>query len=179
MAGVNKATIIGHLGGDPEIRTTQDGRKIGSFSMATSETWKDKETGEKKERTEWHRVSVFNENLVEVVEKYVKKGHLLYVEGQLATRKWTDKDNIERYTTEIVLRGFSDKIQLLEKSNSTRPPGADSADDYGQTRTVDRSGGDYGSASGGASRPPSTEHRNSYGNEPANFSRDMDDDIPF
>lgn len=119
MAGsLNKATIIGNLGRDPEIRSTQDGREIATLTIATSESWKDKSTGEKKEKTEWHKVVVFNEGLVNLVKNYVKKGSKLYIEGALQTRKWTDKDGVERYTTEIVLQGFGGTIVMLNNGGS-------------------------------------------------------------
>jgi single-strand DNA-binding protein len=115
MSGsLNKAIVIGNLGKDPEIRSFQNGGRAASFSVATSESWKDKETGERKERTEWHRVSVVNDGLVTVVEKYLRKGSKVYVEGRMETRKWTDRDGIERYTTEVVLRPFSGELVMLE-----------------------------------------------------------------
>ena len=115
MAGsLNKVVLIGNLGRDPEIRATNDGREIATFSVATSESWKDKVTGEKKEKTEWHRIVVFNEGLVRVIKSYVKKGSKLYLEGQLQTRKWVDNENKERYTTEIVLQGFNSSLILLD-----------------------------------------------------------------
>ena len=108
MAGsVNKVILVGNIGRDPEIRSTQDGMRIANLSLATSETWRDKSSGERKEKTEWHRVAVFNDRLVDVIEKYVKKGAKLYIEGQLQTRKWTDKDGQDRYTTEVVLGRFN------------------------------------------------------------------------
>lgn len=113
MSSVNKAIIIGNVGKDPDIRTTQDGRQIASLSIATSESWKDKSTGERKERTEWHRVSVMSEGLANVVANYVTKGTKLYIEGQLQTRKWTDRDGQDRYTTEIVLSSFNAKLVIL------------------------------------------------------------------
>ena len=115
MAGsVNKVILVGNLGKDPEIRSFQNGGRVASFSIATSENWKDKATGEKKEKTEWHRISVLNDKLVEVVEKYVKKGAKLYIEGQLETRKWTDKDGNEKYSTEVVLRPFRGELTMLD-----------------------------------------------------------------
>jgi single-strand DNA-binding protein len=115
MAGsLNKVTLIGNLGKDPEIRTTSDGRELANFSLATSESWKDKVTGEKKDKTEWHRVVVFNEGLVRVIKSYVKKGSKLYIEGQLQTRKWVDNENQERYTTEIVLQNYNSSLILLD-----------------------------------------------------------------
>src|SRR5271154_5866182 len=121
MAGsVNKVIIVGNLGKDPEIRTFQTGGRVASFSIATSENWKDKATGEKKERTEWHRVSVLNDKLVEIVERYIKKGSKVYIEGQLETRKWTDKDGQEKYSTEVVLRPFRGEITMLDSANGNR-----------------------------------------------------------
>lgn len=119
MAGsINKVTLLGNLGRDPEVRSGQDGSKIVSFSMATTESWKDRTTGERKDRTEWHRVVVFNPNLAEVCEKYLKKGSKIYLEGQLQTRKWQDKDGIERYTTEVVIPRFKGELSLLDSRGS-------------------------------------------------------------
>jgi single-strand DNA-binding protein len=119
MAGsVNKVILIGNLGRDPEIRNTQDGTKVASFSIATSETWKDKQTGERKDRTEWHRISIFNERLVELAEKYIRKGSKVYVEGTLQTRKWTDTNNVERYTTEVLISRFRGELTMLDSRSS-------------------------------------------------------------
>ena len=118
MAGsVNKVILVGNVGQDPEVRQFQNGGQVASFSLATSETWKDKNTGERKEKTEWHRVSVFSEGLVRVVQNYIKKGSKLYIEGQLETRKWQDKDGQDRYTTEVVLRGFNSTLTMLDSRN--------------------------------------------------------------
>lgn len=114
MASVNKVTLVGNLGRDPEIRATQDGTKVANLSIATSDTWKDKNSGERRERTEWHRIVVFNERLVEVAEKYLRKGSKLYLEGSLQTRKWTDSSGAEKYTTEIVLQKYKGEIVLLD-----------------------------------------------------------------
>lgn len=115
MAGsLNKVILIGNLGKDPEIRFMPDGSKVASFSLATGETWKDKSTGERKDRTEWHRISVFNDRLADVVEKYVRKGTKLYIEGQLQTRKWTDQTGADRYTTEVVLGKFRGELVILD-----------------------------------------------------------------
>lgn len=125
MAGsVNKVVLIGNLGKDPEVRAIQDGSKVVSFSIATSDYWKDKASGEKKERTEWHRVVVFNPNLCDVCEKYLHKGSKIYVEGQLQTRKWQDQGGVERYTTEVVLGRFKGDLVLLDSKgeNVDRPP---------------------------------------------------------
>ena len=127
MAGsLNKVVLIGNLGRDPEIRSTNDGREIANFSIATGESWKDKTTGERKEKTEWHRIVVFSEGLVRVIKNYVKKGTKLYIEGQLQTRKWVDNENQERYTTEIVLQNFNSTLILLDSRGDTP---ADQTDD--------------------------------------------------
>ncbi len=116
MAGsVNKAILIGNVGKDPEIRRTQDGKAIANLSIATSESWKDKNSGERKEKTEWHRVVIFNEALCKIAEQYVKKGQKLYIEGQIQTRKWTDKDGAEKYSTEVVVQGFNGVLTMLDK----------------------------------------------------------------
>ena len=114
MASLNKVTLIGNIGKDPEIRSTQGGQEIASFSLACSESWRDKSTGERKDRTEWINVVVFNESLVGIVRQYVKKGSKLYIEGAFQTRKWTDKDKVDRYTSEVVLQAFNSKIILLD-----------------------------------------------------------------
>lgn len=113
MSSLNKVMLIGNLGRDPEIRRTQDGRPIANFSVATSERWTDKQTGEKREKTEWHNVVCFNENLVGIIEKYVTKGSKVYIEGKLQTRKWTDKNGVEKYTTEVIMQGFDCKVVML------------------------------------------------------------------
>ena len=121
MAGsVNKVILLGNLGQDPDIRTMQNGKKVCTFSLATSDSWKDKETGEKKEKTEWHRVVVFNEGLVGVVESYIKKGTKLYVEGSLQTRKWTDDKGVEKYTTEIVIQGYGGRIDIVSAKGNNQ-----------------------------------------------------------
>jgi single-strand DNA-binding protein len=119
MAGsVNKVILIGNLGRDPEIRNTQDGTKVASFSIATTETWKDKQTGERKDRTEWHRIAIFNDRLTELAEKYLHKGSKVYVEGSLQTRKWTDTNNVERYTTEVIISRFRGELTMLDNRSS-------------------------------------------------------------
>ena len=115
MSGsLNKVQLIGHLGKDPEIRSFQNGGKAATLSLATSESWKDKESGERKERTEWHRISITNDGLIGVVEKFLKKGAKIYIEGQLETRKWTDKEGEERYSTEVVLRPYAGELLMLD-----------------------------------------------------------------
>ena len=116
---VNKVILVGNLGKDPEIRSTSDGREIATFSMATTENWKDKNTGERKDKTEWHRIVVFSQGLVGVIKNYVKKGSKLYIEGQLQTRKWTDNNGVDKYTTEVVLQNFNSTMQMLDSRNSS------------------------------------------------------------
>lgn len=119
---INKVILVGNVGQDPEIRSTQDGREIANFSLATSESWKDKNSGEKREKTEWHRVVIFSQGLVNIVRNYVKKGSKLYIEGSLQTRKWTDNQGVEKFTTEIALQNFNSTLQILdgrEKHGST------------------------------------------------------------
>ncbi len=166
MAGsVNKVILVGNLGRDPEVRRTNNGDPIVNLRIATSETWKDKATGERKEKTEWHQVVIFNENLGRVAEQYLKKGSKVYIEGQLQTRKWTDQQGIEKYTTEIVLQRFRGELTILDsRGGGASEFGSD--DEQGQIR----SGGDFGRSSPMERRP-----------EPAGGSRhsDFDDDIPF
>ncbi len=168
MAGsVNKVILVGNLGADPEIRRTQDGRPIANLRIATSETWRDKATGERKEKTEWHRVVVFSEPLCKVIEQYVKKGSKLYIEGALQTRKWTDQQGVEKYSTEVVLQGFNSVLTMLD---SARGGGGGNfvADEGG--------GGDYGSSApsgGGGQRRVAAPAGGGGGR------RDMDDEIPF
>lgn len=134
MVSLNKVTLIGNCGKDPEIRTTGDGKEIANFSIATSESWNDKATGEKREKTEWHRIVVFNEGLVRIVKNYVKKGTSLYIEGSLQTRKWQDSSGVEKYTTEIVLQGYLCNLKMLGGVNrgasddSTNSAGSSSSD---------------------------------------------------
>jgi len=122
---LNKVTLIGNLGKDPDIRSTQDGKELASFSLATTESWKDKTTGEKKDKTEWHRIVVFGP-LAGIVKNYVKKGSKLYIEGQLKTREWSDKDGAKKYTTEIVLQGFNCNLQMLDTRSKLEMPKEDS-----------------------------------------------------
>ena len=135
MAGsVNKVILIGNLGADPEIRRTQDGRPIANLRIATSESWRDKATGERKEKTEWHRVVIFNEGLCKIVEQYVKKGSKVYIEGALQTRKWQDKDGQDRYSTEVVLQGFNSSLTMLDGRGGGAGSGAsDPGDDFGSS----------------------------------------------
>ena len=152
MAGsVNKVILVGNLGKDPEVRRMTSGDAVVNLSIATSETWRDKASGERKEKTEWHRVVIFNKNLAEVAEKYLRKGAKVYVEGQLQTRKWTDKDGVEKYSTEVVLQNFRGELTMLDGKGGGGGEGG--------------GGGSFG---GGARETP------------ASFQRDeMDDEIPF
>lgn len=123
MSGVNKVILVGNVGRDPETRNTQDGSEVVNFTLATSESWKDKQTGEKREKTEWHRIVIWNEHLGKIVQQYVSKGSKLYVEGQLQTRKWTGQDGVEKYTTEVVLNRFRGEITLLGDGGGGGSPG--------------------------------------------------------
>lgn len=130
MAGsINKVILVGNLGADPEVRATQDGREICNLRVATSESWKDRTTGERREKTEWHRVVIFNENLTRVAKEYLRKGSKVYIEGQLQTRKWTDKDGVEKFSTEVVLQGFNGNLTMLDKPD--RGARAEGGDDFG------------------------------------------------
>jgi single-strand DNA-binding protein len=165
MAGsVNKVILVGNVGKDPEIRRTQDGRPIANLSLATSESWRDKATGERKEKTEWHRVVVFNENLCKVVEQYVKKGSKLYVEGALQTRKWTDQSGVEKYSTEVVIQGFNGSLTMLDGRSGAGGMAENGQADYG---------GDFG---GGYSEPAK---KSSKGGGGKSFDKQLDDEIPF
>ena len=167
MAGsVNKVILIGNLGKDPEVRTTQDGSKIVSFTLATSETWNDRASGERKERTEWHRVVIFNDRIGEVAEKYLRKGRKVYVEGAVQTRKWTDQSGQERYTTEIVIGRFRGELVLIDSNRGEEAPmGEAGGGSRSERAPVARSGG--GAGGGGA---PSWD---------APKGGDLDDEIPF
>lgn len=129
MSSINKVILVGTLGKDPEVRATQDGKEIANLSLATSERWKDKTTGERKEKTEWHRIVVFNPNLVEVCKKYIHKGSKVYIEGSLQTRKWTDKEGVEKYSTEIVLSPFDGELVMLDKKESKEAAASEQAMD--------------------------------------------------
>lgn len=156
MAGsVNKVILVGNLGRDPEIRSLQDGARVANLSLATSENWRDKNSGERREKTEWHRVVIFNDRLVDVVERFLRKGSKIYVEGQLQTRKWTDQNGQDRYSTEVVLQRYRGELTMLDSRGGGGGGGDFSADDPGR----DFSGG---GTSGGQS-----------------FGGDLDDEIPF
>lgn len=178
MAGsVNKVILVGNLGRDPEIRFTQAGKKIANFSIATSEQWRDRQSGERRERTEWHRIVVFNEGLADVVERFVKKGSKLYIEGVLRTRKWQGQDGKDNYTTEIVLEGFNSNLTMLDSRGGEgggMGSGSSSGGGYGGGQDnggsfggggSDAGWGNGGSSSGGGSAPTGAP--------------DLDDEIPF
>ena len=167
MAGsVNKVILIGNVGKDPEIRTFGNGGKVANFSIATSESWKDRNSGERKEKTDWHNIAVFNDGLVGVIERYVKKGSKLYIEGKLQTRKWQDRDGNDKYTTEVVLQGYGGTLTMLD-SRDSQGGGRSGGGGYNQD-----SGG-YGNMNqGGGSRSASAME-----GPKENF--DLDDDIPF
>jgi single-strand DNA-binding protein len=169
MAGsVNKVILIGNLGADPEIRRTQDGRPIANLRLATSESWRDKGTGERREKTEWHRVVIFNENLCKVAEQYLKKGSKVYVEGALQTRKWQDQSGQDRYSTEVVLQNFRGEMTLLDR------PGGAGAGGGGDFGGADEGGSDFGSPG------PTRRVAASAGAGAGGSGRgDMDDEIPF
>ena len=153
MAGsVNKVILIGNLGRDPEVRSTQDGTRVANLSVATSESWRDKSTGERRERTEWHRVVIFNERLSEIAEKYLRKGSKVYIEGQIQTRKWQDQSGQDKYTTEVVLNRFRGELTMLD------------------SRRDSEGAGEYGGAA--ASQGSDTS-------APATAGGDLDDEIPF
>jgi len=136
---LNKVQLIGNLGQNPEIRKTNEGKEIANFSLATTESWKDKVSGERKSKTEWHRVVVFSQGLVGVIKNYVKKGSKLYIEGQLQTRKWTDKNGVEKYTTEIVLQNYSSNLQMLDSrsGNSNKTIEDTALDEFAGAKVVD------------------------------------------
>jgi len=159
MTGINKVILVGHVGGDPEIRTTQDGKELAKFSLATTDSWKDKTTGERKDRTEWHRVVVFSQGLAQVIKNYVRKGSKLYIEGSLQTRKYAGEDGIERYTTEVVLQGFSSNLTMLDK----------------------KEGGNVAvsSAASAVSAPATVPNVSEEGNKSNAITDLLDDEVPF
>jgi single-strand DNA-binding protein len=165
MAGsVNKVILLGNLGRDPEVRSTQDGSKIVNLSIATSESWKDRASGERKEKTEWHRVVIFNPNLADIAERYLKKGSKVYLEGALQTRKWTDKDGQERYSTEVVIGRFKGELTLLDGRGGEGGGGGD----Y-----------DNGSRSGGSGGGGGGQRSGGGGGQSWQPPADLDDEIPF
>jgi len=161
MAGVNKVILVGNLGDDPEARSLNNGGEVVNLRVATSENWKDRD-GNRQERTEWHRVVIFNENLGRVAKSYLKKGSKVYLEGQIQTRKWTDQSGADRYSTEIVLQRFRGELVLLDSRGGGGGGGFGGGDDYGDS-------GDFGSPAPRQQQRPA----------PASFDTDLDDDVPF
>ena len=170
MAGsVNKVILIGNLGADPEVRAFQNGNKVCHLRIATSETWKDKASGERKEKTEWHSVAIFQEGLVRIAEQYLKKGSKVYIEGQLQTRKWQDQSGVDKYSTEIVLQGFGGTLTMLD--------GKDGGGGQAGGNGGGSGGYDSGPSGGGNYQAPAGRGSGAGGSP--NSSRDLDDEIPF
>lgn len=184
MAGVNKAIILGRLGRDPEVRNFQNGGKVVNLRIATSERFKDRE-GNQQERTEWHSVAIFNERLGEVAEKYLRKGSEVYIEGQIETRKWSDKDGQERYTTEIVLRQFRGELQLVGGRGGAGGDEGGGSSGYSGGGGGGRSEGGYGGGGGGGGREAGGGRsgggggRGGWDNNRGKGGGDLDDEIPF
>mgnify|MGYP003624840686 FL=1 len=176
MAGsVNKVILVGNLGRDPEVRSFPSGGKVVNLRIATSETWRDKASGERRERTEWHSVAIFSEPVGNIAEKYLRKGSKVYIEGQLETRKWQDQSGADRYSTEVVLRPYSGQLTLLDSRNEGGAGGGGHEDRSGGYEGGGSAGGSGGSSGGGYSRGGGTG-----GGAPAGGGRtDMDDEIPF
>jgi len=176
MAGsINKVILIGNLGADPEIRHTQDGRPIANLSVATTDSWRDKQTGERREKTEWHRVVIFSEGLCRIAEQYLRKGAKVYIEGSLQTRKWQDQSGQDKYTTEIVLQGFNGTLTMLDSRQDrmggmSDGAGYGGADQYGGASSAGHQGGGYG---GGP------QEGDSGGPSGGSFEKELDDEIPF
>jgi single-strand DNA-binding protein len=182
---VNKVILIGNLGKDPEIRRTQDGRPIANLSIATTESWRDKASGERKDKTEWHRVVIFNENLCKVAEQYLKKGSKVYIEGSLQTRKWQDQSGVEKFSTEIVLQNYGGTLTMLEGRSG---PGGMQEGDQADYASGGGSGGGSGYGSGGSSggggygeakRSPAKSGAGAGGAAKPSFDKGLDDEIPF
>ena len=170
MAGsVNKVILVGNLGKDPESRSFQNGGKVVSFSVATSESWKDKNSGERKDKTEWHNVSIFSEGLARVAEQYLKKGSKVYLEGQLETRKWQDQSGNDRYSTDVVLRNFNSSMVLLDGREGGGGSRGGGGSDWNQDDARGSGGGFGGGARSGGGG----------GSRPSAFDSDLDDDVPF
>jgi single-strand DNA-binding protein len=166
---LNKVMLIGNLGKDPEVRSFQNGGKVCNFSLATSENWKDKNTGERREKTDWHNVAIFNENLVRIAEQYLKKGSKVYIEGALQTRKWQDQSGNDKYTTEVVLQAFNGTLVLLDgRSEGGGGQRGGGGGDYNQDDAPRGNFGGGRSGGGGAG-----------GGRPSAFDSDLDDDVPF
>ncbi len=188
MAGsVNKVILIGNLGKDPEIRRTQDGRPIANLRVATTDSWRDKTSGEKREKTEWHSVVIFNENLCKVAEQYLRKGAKVYIEGALQTRKWQDQQGQDRYSTEIVLQGFNGTLTMLDGRGAGGGMAEGGQSEYGHEGGGlgesggggGRSSGGYGGGDGGPRRAAKPAGGGGGASKPASFDKQIDDEIPF
>lgn len=182
MAGsVNKVILVGNLGRDPEVRSTQDGMKIVNLALATSERWRDRNSGEQRERTEWHRVVIFNENLARIAEQYLRKGSSVYIEGQLQTRKWTDQSGQEKYTTEVVLQRYRGELTLLGGRGEGGGGGGDYSrgDDYGGGYSGGGGSSGGGFSGGDSGRGGSGGGGSGGGQPPMGGPSDLDDEIPF
>jgi single-strand DNA-binding protein len=170
MAGsVNKVILVGNLGRDPEVRRLNSGAAVVNLRLATSESWRDKTTGERQERTEWHNVVIFNENLGKIAEQYLKKGSKVYIEGQLQTRKWQDQSGQDKYTTEVVLQRFRGELTMLDRAGDSGGAGADAgASDFGRATPMENNRGGGGGGGGGNNRPGGVA-----------LAEELDDEIPF
>lgn len=157
---VNKVILVGNVGGDPEIKSMNNGNEVANFSLATNESWKDKDTGERKDRTEWHRIVVFSQPLINVIRNYIKKGSKLYIEGALQTRKWTDQSGIEKYSTEVVLQGYNSTLRMIDSRNSQ------GEDNMYQDQESDK-------------KPANDYKKSSKSANEESFKEDLDDEIPF
>ncbi|WP_339691304.1 single-stranded DNA-binding protein [uncultured Parasphingorhabdus sp.] len=174
--GINKVIIVGNLGKDPEVRTFANGGKVCNFSVATSESWKDKSTGERKEKTEWHNISIYNEGLAGVAEKYLRKGSKVYLEGKLQTRKWQDQSGNDRYSTDVVLQGFDAKMEMLDSKPGGGGQGGGSNDGWGGGQG---GGAPSGGGGGGNDSWGQTGGGSGGGQGGGAFDSDLDDDVPF
>ncbi len=175
--GINKVIIVGNLGKDPEVRTFANGGKVCNFSVATSESWKDKSTGERKEKTEWHNISIYNEGLAGVAEKYLRKGSKVYLEGKLQTRKWQDQSGNDRYSTDVVLQGFDAKMEMLDSKPGGGGQGGGSNDGWGGGQSGGAPSGGGGNDSWGQTGGGSGGSGGGQGG--GAFDNDLDDDVPF
>jgi single-strand DNA-binding protein len=178
MAGsVNKVILVGNLGADPDIKRTQDGRPIVNLSIATSDSWRDKNSGERRDKTEWHRVVIFSEGLCKVAENYLKKGSKVYLEGALQTRKWQDNNGVDKYSTEVVLQGFNSTLTMLDGRGDNQGGGNQGGGNFGGNQGGgNQGGGNFGGNQGGGNIGGGQQDS---GNQGGGFSNDIDDDIPF
>lgn len=193
MAGsINKVILVGNLGSDPEVRRMQDNRPVVNLSIATSESWKDKNTGERREKTEWHRVVIFNEGLCRIAENYLKKGSKVYLEGSLQTRKWQDNNGNDKYSTEVVLQGFNGNLTMLDSRNGggqqSQGQGQGGQNNYQQNDQFSGGGSnqpewgqmpDNGGNDFGNNNSNNENNGNKGSGAPANFEKELDDEIPF